>query len=1404
MAEEMSVARGQHRKDQGSLSTGIGAQWMRRRATALVGAALVVLGLAASPAFAASTHPFKEEWPTGPNCSPREVATDAAGNVYVACQGQGVNERYGSLRKFSPTGTPISFTASESYVSGNEINENPVSPEGFNFPNEWGTRMYFDIDKSSARPGYIYVADYNSGTSGSGNLDIFEPSGRYVTSIKGDYLFGTPSGVGVDQDGYIYVLFEGCCGRAHISKYDPQTFKEILRLLPSADTSLSVEFHGPCCTRVRPDNTGGVWAGWGGPYFDGSNAFGKYEADQFNTNLNTGSGGKNANAVVAHTSPFLTEAFPDVNCPEAQPDNAFSFQCALKGQSFDVDLTNNDVYANEGNKITPYSQGLPGDPVHQDGPSFGEGTLTGNAQGIDIDNSGNVYVTAEPNKIVKFSRGDTLPSIFTKPPQISEIGHTTATVHGIIDPAGGGEITACAVSVNAPGSPVSCNEATPYPNGSTKEVSASLTGLTVGQIYKYKFEAGNAKGSNFGGERRFEAKAVLNLETKPATNIDENNATLNGQLDADGIETTYYYQYGPTKSYGLETDSLPITGASGELKSTPQALGHLQRGHTYHYRLVATNELGTTRGQDQTFRTASPPDIAGVGSENVLETSADLHASINPVGYTTTYRFEYGTTPTYGQSLPVGDGELTGNTPQTVTVHLTDLPPGTTIHYKVVAENQWGASETDDTTFNFRPPPCPNTHVRQLTGSTYLPDCRGYEIVSPGYAGAVQLLPGEALARFDEIFSASSFPESPQDLGYATSPSRFSYWGALGSILGIDAPNSFIDIYEATRTNTGWVTTFPGLKGAETKYRWGRTCSDSQDLCADYIGELYIQNPETGENENIPKSNSPFLYKADGTRLGRLPTNVGVVKGGTKYRGDQRFSGDFSHYIFSTQTKFTPDGLSTAPGSVYDNAIGPKTIEVISWLPGTLGGGAIPVEPAAAGDANRVTGIAGVSTDGSHVLMAGTSSPYCNINEYPFHCADVFDSPARLYMRVGNAVTYDVSRGTEVRFIDMTRDGSKVFFTTPEALLPSEDTDTSSDLYEWDEEGDELTLISQQGTLGNSDECTSTWTTKCGVEPLSPIAANYSEIFDMRSRVPGLDDLLANESGDIYFYSPEDLVPGEIGGDGQRNLYSYRNGELHLVATFEPGTQVERDTISQNGSHAAFVTKASLTSYDSTGHAEAYVYDADTNALRCASCNPAGTPPIGDVVSVSQGGPFMANDGRTFFATTESLVPQDTNGLRDVYEYVEGRPQLISSGTSDRDSTGGSEIISAFFGALNTGLESVSRNGVDVYFSTFDSLVPEDVNGSFLKMYDARTGGGFDFNPDLGNCAAADECHGGDSTPPAAPAIATGAGLGASGNVSTHRARKKAKRKRHRRHRKAHRHGKRHHKSNRDRSHRNG
>jgi hypothetical protein len=160
----------------------------------------------------------------------------------------------------------------------------------------------------------------------------------------------------------------------------------------------------------------------------------------------------------------------------------------------------------------------------------------------------------------------------------------------------------------------------------------------------------------------------------------------------------------------------------------------------------------------------------------------------------------------------------------------------------------------------------------------------------------------------------------------------------------------------------------------------------------------------------------------------------------------------------------------------------------------------------------------------------------------------------------------------------------------------------------------------------------------------------------------------------------------------------------------------------------------------------------------------------------SQSGRFMADDGRTAFATSDALVENDTDDRVDVYEFVAGRPQLITTGTSQNDLLAGNR----FYPGEYTGLEAISRDGVDIYFSTYETLAPdEDANGQFLKFYDARTNGGFPPPPAKLPCLAADECHGDENPGPESASIGTGANLGPAAEPAS---KAKKKRKKHRKH----------------------
>jgi hypothetical protein len=148
----------------------------------------------------------------------------------------------------------------------------------------------------------------------------------------------------------------------------------------------------------------------------------------------------------------------------------------------------------------------------------------------------------------------------------------------------------------------------------------------------------------------------------------------------------------------------------------------------------------------------------------------------------------------------------------------------------------------------------------------------------------------------------------------------------------------------------------------------------------------------------------------------------------------------------------------------------------------------------------------------------------------------------------------------------------------------------------------------------------------------------------------------------------------------------------------------------------------------------------------------------------------MSYDGRTFWSTEDSLTPRDANENIDVYEFTEGRPQLITTGTSD-DAGGNFQP---------PGLVGVTGNGVDVFFATYQTLVEQDENGEQLKFYDARSNGGFAPPPLNPPCQAADECHGDVPPAPANPQFGTSARLGNGGNWKS--SGKKKHRRKHKRH----------------------
>src|SRR5262245_25144186 len=89
--------------------------------------------------------------------------------------------------------------------------------------------------------------------------------------------------------------------------------------------------------------------------------------------------------------------------------------------------------------------------------------------------------------------------------------------------------------------------------------------------------------------------------TNPATFVGSFSARLNGSLNPNGLTTTVYFQYGTTISYGLTTASQTKSGNT--LQNINANISGLTANTTYHFRIVATKNGGTTYGADRTFTT---------------------------------------------------------------------------------------------------------------------------------------------------------------------------------------------------------------------------------------------------------------------------------------------------------------------------------------------------------------------------------------------------------------------------------------------------------------------------------------------------------------------------------------------------------------------------------------------------------------------------------------------------------------------------------------------------------------------------------------------------------------------------------------------------------------------------------
>ena len=445
-------------------------------------------------------------------------------------------------------------------------------------------------------------------------------------------------------------------------------------------------------------------------------------------------------------------------------------------------------------------------------------------------------------------------------------------------------------------------------------------------------------------------------------------------------------------------------------------------------------------------------------------------------------------------------------------------------------------------------------------------------------------------------------------------------------------------------------------------------------------------------------------------------------------------SSDAQHVAIVSKVKMLPNEELEKQGSsvpeVYQSDHG--VLSLASILPN----GKLPAEGAEVKPANYRRAM---STDGSRLV-------FTTRGENP-----------QLYMRINGERTVWISEPqngemfepTEVHLQAVTPDGRNVFFLTNSKLLAG-DTNEGADLYRWTESTDPA----HKGTL-------------------TLITDNGETVYDsiLGAAVLGVSD----DGTKVYYQARSNRTFVWQNGISQEISDTAKDAvpKFQLSATASaPGA----GRVSPDGNWLAFVshsTQALDEVHALTGQLinrpgekryEMYLYSLQDDRLICVSCQPGppskvAAPGASVFPQVTNAEPrifdvgvrpnFLSDDGRVFFSSEEALLPQDTNGVADTYEYDPhtGRLSLLSPGTGSEPSM----------------FADASPSGNDVFIVTRQQLVPED-HDSLVDLYDVRVGGGFPAPLVQPNPCVADECQPAPVPVPAFVAPST-VGFAGAGNV---------------------------------------
>jgi hypothetical protein len=366
--------------------------------------------------------------------------------------------------------------------------------------------------------------------------------------------------------------------------------------------------------------------------------------------------GVNGDVYVADTSVGL-QTEPVVDVFEPTTPGSFQFIGTISGtprggfvaiRAIAVDGTTGDAYVvdeREGKQVVDEFSSTLDFEGQLTGP--GTGGFTGvNSVAVDP-TSENVFVgdgRRFQGAVDAFGPNVIVPAVRVTEP-ISVTSPSEVSVSGEVNPEGQGPAT-CVFEFGTTtgyGKSVPCSQGAVEGAGFVP-VTATLAGLDSDTRYFYRLSATNANGTNQGlgpeDEGSFRTTGP-GIHATYATEVANTSATLNARVNPNGASTKYYFEYGPTTTYGLTAPLAPgeSLGAGESDVGVSHHVSALESATTYHFRVVAVSVLPSgvfeLRGSDHTFTTQGPgASVLPDGRSWVKVSPGAKHgAVIQPQGY---------------------------------------------------------------------------------------------------------------------------------------------------------------------------------------------------------------------------------------------------------------------------------------------------------------------------------------------------------------------------------------------------------------------------------------------------------------------------------------------------------------------------------------------------------------------------------------------------------------------------------------------------------------------------------------------------------------------------------------------------------------------------------------------------